>query len=104
MSVDLTSWFKRCRHGRIAGIRKAAGGWSDVVWPLVFMLGLALLYAFLSFVLQTTVAENAEVIVSVGGFFLVVYAFMLYLPLTSHTWQNPPSAFRPNWNKRSTSA
>lgn len=95
MSVDLTSWLQALQAWQNSGHTES--GWEDgptVVWPLVFMLGLALLYAFLSFVLQTTVAENAEVIVSVGGFFLVVYAFMLYLPLTSHTWQNPPVGFQ----------
>lgn len=95
MSVDLTPWLQALRAWQNSGHTER--GWEDgptVVWPLVFMLGLALLYAFLSFVLQTTVAENAEVIVSVGGFFLVVYAFTLYLPLTSHTWQNPPVGFQ----------
>lgn len=95
MSVDLTPWLQALRAWQNSGHTES--GWEDgptVVWPLVVMLGLALLYAFLSFELQTTVAENAEVIVSVGGFFLVVYAFMLYLPLTSHTWQNPPVGFQ----------
>ena len=97
MSVDLTSWLQALQAWQNSGHTES--GWEDgptVVWPLVVMLGLALLYAFLSFVLKTTVAENAEVIVSVGGFFLVVYAF-------THG-RTRRSAFRPNWNKRSTSA
>lgn len=62
MSVDLTPWLQALRAWQNSGHTES--GWEDgptVVWPLVVMLGLALLYAFLSFELQTTVAENAEV-------------------------------------------
>lgn len=90
MSVDLTLWLQALQAWQNSGHMKR--GWEDgatVVWPLVFMLGLALLYVFLSFR-----RDNAGVVVSVGVICLVVYAFIPYLPLTFHTWQNPPAGFQ----------
>lgn len=95
MSVDLTPWLQALQAWQNSGHTKR--GWEDgptVVWPLVFMLGLALLYAFLSFVSQTTIKDNAGFVVSVSVICLVSYAFMLYEPLTVHTWQNPPVGFQ----------